>query len=55
MCVLIKKELLLPTLGGVFLMETVSVIIQRFYFKYTKKRYGEGRRRVQNGPDPSPF
>jgi len=44
LCVLIKKELLLPTLGGVFLMETLSVIIQRTYFKYTKHRYGEGRR-----------
>jgi phospho-N-acetylmuramoyl-pentapeptide-transferase len=43
-CVLIKKELLLPTLGGVFLMETFSVIIQRMWFKYTKKKYGEGRR-----------
>jgi phospho-N-acetylmuramoyl-pentapeptide-transferase len=50
MCVLIKKELLLPTLGGVFLMETVSVIIQRFYFKYTKKRYGEGRRVFKMAP-----
>jgi len=44
LCVLIKKELLLPTLGGVFLIETLSVIIQRTYFKYTKRRYGEGRR-----------
>ncbi len=44
LCVLIKKELLLPTLGGVFLIETLSVIIQRMYFKYTKRRYGEGRR-----------
>ncbi len=50
MCVLIKKELLLPTLGGVFLMETVSVIIQRVYFKYTKKRYGEGRRVFKMAP-----
>ncbi len=50
MCVLIKKELLLPTLGGVFLMETVSVIIQRIYFKYTKKRYGEGRRVFKMAP-----
>jgi phospho-N-acetylmuramoyl-pentapeptide-transferase len=50
MCVLIKKELLLPTLGGVFLMETVSVIIQRTYFKYTKKRYGEGRRVFKMAP-----
>lgn len=50
MCVLIKKELLLPTLGGVFLMETISVIIQRMYFKYTKKRYGEGRRVFKMAP-----
>ncbi len=50
MCVLIKKELLLPTLGGVFLMETVSVIIQRSYFKYTKRKYGEGRRVFRMAP-----
>ncbi|HLE31811.1 MAG TPA: phospho-N-acetylmuramoyl-pentapeptide-transferase [Bacteroidota bacterium] len=50
MCVLMKKELLLPTLGGVFLMETVSVIIQRMYFKYTKKKYGEGRRVFKMAP-----
>jgi phospho-N-acetylmuramoyl-pentapeptide-transferase len=50
MCVLIKKELLLPTLGGIFLMETVSVIIQRTYFKYTKRRYGEGRRVFKMAP-----
>jgi phospho-N-acetylmuramoyl-pentapeptide-transferase len=50
MCVLIKKELLLPTLGGIFLIETVSVIIQRMYFKYTKKRYGEGRRVFKMAP-----
>ena len=50
MCVLIKKEFLLPTLGGVFLMETLSVIIQRMYFKYTKKKYGEGRRVFKMAP-----
>ncbi len=50
MCILIKKELLLPTLGGIFLIETVSVIIQRMYFKYTKKRYGEGRRVFKMAP-----
>lgn len=50
MCVLMKKELLLPTLGGIFLMETVSVIIQRMYFKYTKKKYGEGRRVFKMAP-----
>ncbi len=50
LCVLIKKELLLPTLGGVFLAETVSVIIQRAYFKYTKRKYGEGRRVFRMAP-----
>lgn len=48
--VLIKKELLLPTLGGIFLIETLSVIIQRLYFKYTRKRYGEGRRVFKMAP-----
>ncbi|MBQ9450256.1 MAG: phospho-N-acetylmuramoyl-pentapeptide-transferase [Bacteroidales bacterium] len=42
--VLIRKELLLPILCGIFLMESLSVIIQRRYFKYTKHKYGEGRR-----------
>ena len=41
---LIRKELLLPILCGIFLVESLSVIIQRSYFKYTKKKYGEGRR-----------
>ncbi|MBR2443464.1 MAG: phospho-N-acetylmuramoyl-pentapeptide-transferase [Rikenellaceae bacterium] len=41
---LIRKELLLPILCGIFLAESVSVIMQRSYFKYTKKKYGEGRR-----------
>ena len=42
--VLIRKELLLPVLCGIFLMESLSVIIQRSHFKRTKKKYGEGRR-----------
>ena len=50
LCVLIKKELLLPILGGIFLMETVSVIIQRYYFKYTKRKYGEGKRVFKMAP-----
>lgn len=41
---LIRKELLLPILCGIFLMESLSVIIQTTYFKYTRKKYGEGRR-----------
>lgn len=41
---LIRKELLIPILCGIYVMEDLSVIIQRSYFKYTKKKYGEGRR-----------
>ena len=48
--VLIRKELLLPILCGVFLAESLSVIIQRLYFKYTKKKYGEGRRVFKMSP-----
>ncbi len=40
----IRKELLLPLLCGVFLIEALSVMLQVSYFKYTKKKYGEGRR-----------
>lgn len=40
----IRKELLIPVLCGVFFAESLSVILQVSYFKYTKKRYGEGRR-----------
>lgn len=50
LCVLIKKEFLLPILGGVFFAETVSVIIQVTYFKYTKRRYGQGRRLLRMAP-----
>lgn len=42
--ILIHVELLLPVLCGIFLVENVSVIMQVSYFKYTKKKYGEGRR-----------
>ena len=42
--ILIRKELLLPVLCGVFLVETLSVMIQRTWFKITKRRYGTGRR-----------
>ena len=41
---LIRKELLLPVMCGVFLAEALSVMIQVSYFKYTKRKYGEGRR-----------
>ena len=42
--ILIRKELLLPLLCGIFLAESASVLIQRYWFKYTRKKYGEGRR-----------
>jgi len=40
----VRKELLIPVLCGIFLVENLSVILQVAYFKYTKKKYGEGRR-----------
>ena len=46
----IRKELLLPLLCGVFLMEAVSVMLQVSYFKYTKRKYGEGRRILLMSP-----
>ncbi len=42
--IIIHKELLIPILCGIFLMENLSVVMQVSYFKYTKKKYGEGRR-----------
>ena len=48
--ILIRKELLLPILCGIFLVESLSVIIQRYYYKYTKHRYGEGRRVFKMSP-----
>ncbi len=44
LCIIIRKELLIPILCGVFLIQSISVIIQVTYFKYTKKKYGEGKR-----------
>lgn len=48
--VLIRKELLIPILCGVFFAESVSVLMQRMYFKYTKKKYGEGKRVFKMAP-----
>ncbi|MBO7506656.1 MAG: phospho-N-acetylmuramoyl-pentapeptide-transferase [Paludibacteraceae bacterium] len=48
--IIIRKELLLPVLCGIFFMESLSVIIQTSYFKYTKKKYGEGRRIFRMAP-----
>ena len=48
--ILIRKELLLPLLGGIFLVESLSVLMQRYYFKYTRKKYGDGRRIFRMAP-----
>jgi phospho-N-acetylmuramoyl-pentapeptide-transferase len=44
LAILVRKELLIPVLCGVFLVENLSVMVQVSYFKYTKRKYGEGRR-----------
>ena len=44
--ILIRKELLIPILCGVFIVENLSVVMQVSYFKFTKKKYGEGRRKL---------
>lgn len=48
--IMIRTELLLPILCGIFLVENLSVMIQVGYFKYTKKKYGEGRRIFRMAP-----
>ena len=48
--ILIRKELLIPILCGVFLVENLSVIMQVGYFKYTKMKFGEGKRIFKMAP-----
>ena len=48
--IIIRKELLIPILCGIFLVENVSVMMQVSYFKYTKRKYGEGRRIFRMAP-----
>ncbi len=48
--ILIRKELLIPILCGIFLMESLSVIMQVSWFKYTKRKHGEGRRIFKMSP-----
>jgi phospho-N-acetylmuramoyl-pentapeptide-transferase len=50
MAILLRKELLLPILCGIFVVENLSVVLQVGYFKYTKKKYGEGRRIFKMSP-----
>ena len=44
LAICVRKELLLPLISGIFLVEALSVMIQVSYFKYTKRKYGQGRR-----------
>jgi phospho-N-acetylmuramoyl-pentapeptide-transferase len=48
--IVIRKELLIPLLCGIFLVENLSVILQVSYFKYTKKKYGAGKRIFKMAP-----
>ena len=48
--VIVRQEILLAIMGGIFVVEALSVMLQVSYFKYTKKRYGEGRRLFQMAP-----
>jgi phospho-N-acetylmuramoyl-pentapeptide-transferase len=50
LALVLRKELLIPVLCGIFVIENLSVIIQVSYFKYTRKKYGEGRRIFKMSP-----
>lgn len=50
LAIAVRKELLIPILAGIFLIENLSVIMQVSFFKYTKKKYGEGRRIFKMSP-----
>lgn len=50
LAIIVRKELLIPIICGIFLVENLSVMIQVAYFKYTKRKYGEGRRIFKMSP-----
>src|SRR5688572_19595748 len=50
MAIVLRKELLIPVLCGIFLVEILSVMIQVYYFKYTKQKYGQGKRIFRMSP-----
>ncbi|MDU0371355.1 phospho-N-acetylmuramoyl-pentapeptide-transferase [Hymenobacter endophyticus] len=50
LALIVRKELLIPVLCGVFLIENLSVMLQVSYFKYTRRKYGEGRRLLRMSP-----
>ena len=50
LAIIVRKELLIPIFCGVFLVENLSVMLQVSYFKYTKRKYGEGKKDFSNEP-----
>ena len=50
LALIVRKELLIPVLCGVFLVESLSVMVQVSYFKYTRRKYGEGKRLLRMSP-----
>lgn len=50
LALIVRKELLIPVICGIFLIENISVMLQVSYFKYTRKKYGEGRRIFRMSP-----
>ena len=50
LAIVLRKELLIPLLCGIFILENLSVVLQVGYFKYTRKKYGEGRRIFKMAP-----
>ena len=50
LAIIVRKELLIPVMCGIFVMENLSVVMQVAYFKYTKKKFGEGRRIFKMAP-----
>jgi phospho-N-acetylmuramoyl-pentapeptide-transferase len=48
--VIVRQEIVLAIMGGIFVVEALSVMVQVMYFKYTRKRYGEGRRMLRMAP-----
>ena len=48
--VIVRQEIVLSIMGGIFVVEALSVMLQVSYFKYTKRKYGEGRRILRMAP-----
>jgi hypothetical protein len=53
--VIVRQEIVLAIMGGIFVVEALSVMLQVSWFKYTKRRYGEGPASAQDGAAAPPF